>query len=955
METPRLIKTLCRDANAKVGLVTYTDMVVFDRGHHLAAIRFGGYSEMVQAMGTALLGGGVISLQGQHSQVLLQCREDGKLYKQISQNGPYAVCTCYLQDDDFHTDEESGKPLERNLYIFGQDEKELYRELDRRLTVPLLPDFQTYFLDALLKRGMLEPLQVHCSCRSFRAWRFTENQEQLISILEDGLKSGAIQIPGALGRNLKFNITTMNQYLQRCNKEIGNRISRSFVPLYQPGTHRSPEIEAVNRYIHTNTGYNLFDTQLDAAESLARQLEKKRLALLVADCGTGKSKIGASALYAHQHRNGFTRRHFNVVLCPPHLVKKWVREIGETVPNSLAVTVHSLSDVDRLYRIYQAEEMDVYCILSKETAKNGYMRQPMVSWSPYHDGFTCPHCGAVQLHTLDQTSYEIHNTAAAYRLENTENHICQSCGGPLWGVCNPDVSTDWVRVAGYGYVHRKFAGCCLADERLKGKTKTAIQAIAQNPQGYYPVAGAYRRYPLSEYIKSHCRIDGLIVDELHNYAGESAQGCAMADLACKAKKIIGMTATLLNGYAQGLFYLLYRLKPALMIENHYEYQDATAFCREYGVVERTYETDKESYLSTSKAKRRLVRERFLPGISPLVYTRYLLEHTVFMSLEDLEKELPDYEEIPCGLDMEPEVSKEYQRLEHELRRIMKSDMRVARRIQSAGLNLLTVYPDQPYGHKPIRNPKDHEIAVEPQNLFGADRVSPKDLKAMDIIDAKVADGGRVIVYTSWTRLDTQDRLKKLLEDKGYRVKILRPSIPTEKREEWIERQVEDGIDVLIVNPACVETGLDLIAFTTLIFYDMSYNLYTFRQASRRSYRVNQTAPLIQVYLLYYKHAIQQRALTLMASKLAAATTIEGRVSMEGLAALSDCQDITTQLARELVSGLKPYEEDLTAAFRRFSKHKNIQMSLEGIQSQTSQKVFDQDETGQMQLFDLLAA
>lgn len=68
----------------------------------------------------------------------------------------------------------------------------------------------------------------------------------------------------------------------------------------------------------------------------------------------------------------------------------------------------------------------------------------------------------------------------------------------------------------------------------------------------------------------------------------------------------------------------------------------------------------------------------------------------------------------------------------------------------------------------------------------------------------------------------------------------------------MDKKVQDGIDVLIVNAALVETGLDLNEFTTLIFYNVSYNLYILRQASRRSWRINQTAPRVEVYLFYYR-------------------------------------------------------------------------------------------------------
>ena len=110
--------------------------------------------------------------------------------------------------------------------------------------------------------------------------------------------------------------------------------------------------------------------------------------------------------------------------------------------------------------------------------------------------------------------------------------------------------------------------------------------------------------------------------------------------------------------------------------------------------------------------------------------------------------------------------------------------------------------------------------------------------------------------------------------------------------------------VLITNPQLLETGLDLNDFTTLIYYNISYKLFTLRQSSRRSWRINQKAPRIEVYFLYFKGVMQHRAIRLMASKLTVAGVIEGNLTDEGLAAMSECQDLTTLLAQELTLGLK---------------------------------------------------
>lgn len=148
--------------------------------------------------------------------------------------------------------------------------------------------------------------------------------------------------------------------------------------------------------------------------------------------------------------------------------------------------------------------------------------------------------------------------------------------------------------------------------------------------------------------------------------------------------------------------------------------------------------------------------------------------------------------------------------------------------------------------------------------------------------------------------------------------MLPANIEPIKRERWIEKQLANGLEVLICNPSLIETGLDANAFTTLIFYNMGYNLFTLRQASRRSWRINQTAPRVEVYFFYYKHTIQERAMQLMASKLAVAGIIEGNITDEGLAAMSNCQDMTSQLAKELALGIKSEVEDIGAVFKKMA-------------------------------------
>jgi hypothetical protein len=53
---------------------------------------------------------------------------------------------------------------------------------------------------------------------------------------------------------------------------------------------------------------------------------------------------------------------------------------------------------------------------------------------------------------------------------------------------------------------------------------------------------------------------------------------------------------------------------------------------------------------------------------------------------------------------------------------------------------------------------------------------------------------------------------------GIRVAVLRASIPTQKREEWYDRQLASGVEVVVCHPKIVQTGLDLLPFPKLYFY-----------------------------------------------------------------------------------------------------------------------------------------
>ena len=120
----------------------------------------------------------------------------------------------------------------------------------------------------------------------------------------------------------------------------------------------------------------------------------------------------------------------------------------------------------------------------------------------------------------------------------------------------------------------------------------------------------------------------------------------------------------------------------------------------------------------------------------------------------------------------------------------------------------------------------------------------------------------------------------------------------------------DGLDVLITNPRLVETGLDLVAFSTVVFAELDYSLYTLWQALRRVWRLGQTRPVKAVFATY-KDTLEAQALALMGRKMRAAQLLYGD-EVGGAIVPAEDGDFLAELAREVLRGAQL--DDLQSLF-----------------------------------------
>ncbi len=587
-------------------------------------------------------------------------------------------------------------------------------------------------------------------------------------------------------------------------------------------------------------GQPLLPAQENIAAAIAHAYTYASNAICAAEMSTGKTRLGGAVASLLASRR-------TIVLCPPHLVGKWQDELEVLLPGVQASILRSISDIDAFAQLRSQSRWPLFGILSREKAKLSYARRPTLMSRLRilnHERFVqhvCPQCGH---QVLDDNGIPI-----TPRTIKTNDH-CRACKSPLW---------------------------------------------AYNPEGP-------RRMALADYIgKQHPRLfDFIILDEAQETkARASAQALAFALLLSKSRRGLALTGTLSSGKSTSLFHILWRMNPA--IRSSFKISDEARWVDLFGTWEtRTTDVDTHKVLLTGKeSKRRVhvtVRER--PGISPHLIP-YLVGNTAFFQLRDLGKSLPPYRELVGECLMHPALAANYDELKEAARELIpRGRKRRDGHLVSCTIQALLAYPDRAWQGEEIT---DNEGVVRFKlDPLPADVLLPKEQDLIDLIHTQRAAGRRVLVYCTHTRTrDITKRLESILSIANIRSTILPASVKPEQRMDWINQRTQQGLDVLICNPKAVQTGLDLIDYPTIVWFEPEYSIYVVRQASRRSYRIPQKLP-VEVHFLLYKQTVQEHAWALVAAGINASLQTEGDISAEGINEYQQPDDMITQLVSQVL-------------------------------------------------------
>lgn len=753
-------------------------------------------------------------------------------------------------------------------------------------TTPLAREWIPWLVEQMKEGGSL----VELSQSGCQAGLLLADSDTLDALVSEGIQQGHLRINGQKTDTLAQEGTLqgndskdLSAYLLRYGSLLGKQAERSLEPLHVPGRDPLPPLALLRQP---------FEAQSHVIEAARKALRRQKALLLVGEMGTGKTIMGMAAIQAHAGGRPYRA----LVFCPGQLVHKWAREIRETIPRAEVVPIETWKTLLRLDRSRKPAGVEWY-IIARDRAKLGARWQPAYQRrTKADDGFLrCPQCGR-------------------RLVDDQREPLC--VGKP--GRNGQPGSGLWKRRSQCVWVLADHGG------DSDSQPEQADHLVPGCGSPLWQMTGELHRYEPALFIKRHLRhfFHYLILDEIHEEKGaDTAQGHAAAALMAACRKVIALTGTLIGGYAEHLRPLLFRLSPASLVQEGLGWSDAMAFNERYGRVE-TRITERSAGRSSddnrmsrgSKSTIKSVR----PGIMPPLFGRHLIDKAVFLSLNEVAHNLPPLAEECVPVRMDEELEKAYrQDVEAPLAEAIKEMMkRRDRRLLGAMLQTLLAYPDYPFGWGPIGywQAGDGEgtgrfvTVTTPPNLAES-IVRRKERTLIDLVQSERSQGRKVWVYVQYTdKHDVQGRLERLLHQAGLRVEVLRASVPLARREEWIARHAPQ-LDVVISHPRLVETGLDLFDkggrhnFPTLCFYETGYNLFTLRQASRRSWRIGQQQACRVVYFSY-AGTMQERALGLMGRKLTAAQALEGTFSSEGLVALAgEDANVEIALARSLVQRL----------------------------------------------------
>lgn len=650
-------------------------------------------------------------------------------------------------------------------------------------------------------------------------------------------------------------------YIEKYAGEISRKIEQRITYLHTPRNYNEGFFNGLNR--------RLYPHQKDIAVAAAKKLAKDNKVIISGQMGVGKTTIGVAACHYKSFLKG-QKGYRTIITCPSHLQEKWAREIKEVLPEA-EVFCFIEEKKQKPWQLFSRKireavstpEKPEYWIVSNESLRSGYLWRPAYATKKkklysikeekriWQDVCICPDCGEYLMKEVETSDYRkvlVHMIPEDFKSRTSQNHHCPKCKAALWQ----------------------------ADEKKKGYRKIAIielikKKLAKNFFDYY------------------------IADEAHKYKGATAQGMAFGGLIEASKNTIAMTGTLADGYANGLYYLLWRMKPEKFKAKGYQYNEESRnrFQMEYGFWEKISKTKEKEYGKSSRSYRTQTYTKILPGYTINTFPEWLMEETLFLKLSDVTSELPPKKEYVNVVPMDEDLAENYRQIENDFKTIINSTKDFS--YASLMLHTCMSYPDLGIQERVVKIEGYKDIQIP---YLDRSKLYNKEIELQKIVRNELAQGRKCIIFTTYTNNhDCLPRLEWVLNGvEGAKVQVLRAdTVNSAKRESYISSKLLEGKNVLVCHPGLVETGLDLLEFPTIIWMQTGFVPSVVRQASARSWRIGQTKE-VKIIFLCYAGTMQEKCFALVGQKINAAGILEGNLDNEGLRRFGSAGDMIDVLS-----------------------------------------------------------
>lgn len=673
----------------------------------------------------------------------------------------------------------------------------------------------------------------------------------------------------------------MKEYMRQNAETLAEKL-RAVRPRFVPGVDPlSPWIARQSRIP--------FPAQAFDAQAIINTLRSgQRDAFDVGDMGTGKSATSLTVAHVLHKEDGFNK----VLLVAPGItVPKWIKEeIMVQIPYARVRVLRNSREALEYYRMvkagYQPKGLEI-TLVGTDRAKLG----PQSIWcsavwkrvkgEKFH-AWHCPDCGEALL----DPDAEFEGTWAFW------DTLMSSPKPTSWyGPKNANgLPVSYVPEVKWKKAFNKCQHCGdrgLLDKQDPKKTK--------NPNGkLWRPANKSRGEALHKHRWFICRIlkklgkhfDLLIMDEVHqSKSGSTGRGDSYHQLLRAAKKVLNLTGTLVNGKSTSIKEILWKVAPREQIEKGYSHKTGPiAWAKDYGVLKKITRVTEEDVGITTRQKQTEYQPTEEPGISPSMVAEFILHRATFRGLENLGLPLVELNEIPVIVEFDQGHGRDYRAFHESLMDKCKALSRLgAKGAWSKFIPATINYADCPHLGGFVKFGKDDTATVITAPTYPEDYYHAKEMNLLGIVAKELREGRKVAIFCSYTdTYGVHKRLQKVLADNDIKSSVLTSAVPSEKRVEWLEKQLEGGCQVLIANMRLLEVGLNLIDFSSLILYQLSYDINTIRQIARRHWRIGAYREC-RVYYMLYNLSQQLAQFENIMIKRAHALMTEGRLDKSELA------------------------------------------------------------------------